>query len=508
MLSTRSATPRSTVDPQHDRRREQEPTNGSVVALARRAQRHDESSPCGGVLAPRHEMRPPTPQGEIAAPEPAPQLAPPEATGAGRRECWRPPPAALWRSLRLLQRLLASLPRDRRQSAIQDFSACVRGVLLCHMLAESAGGDPPLCGPRPERTPRGGHRRDGDVRQVPGERGAGKPAGGVCTVRIRGTTQYFARITIDGIAICSRSTRCREEALRLRGLLAGVAAARPAPAGGGASGHGWLVAALSGAGERASAGAPPGPAPLLRAPGVRSGPCSRQVAPWSFRVLVDARCWVGQVLSTCKVDSIVEALAIRECVRAARSQGWSSLRRTLARFMPRLRRHPLLPGIAPLGNAARGHKRKAASQVLPGEAWLESLDRRCLVLRLRREEQRGLQRERCARRQRERCEARVQRVEGRVAGVAAQIAQRLEARGCRLPALGGCRRPGTAASRRRLPRPAERPPKRRVGPRLAAPRRGSGAGLAVTSRRLLRFGKKGGTDFGSSALLMVSALGA
>ncbi|CAK0896912.1 unnamed protein product, partial [Prorocentrum cordatum] len=242
-----------------------------------------------------------------------------------------------------------------------------------------------------------------------------------------------------------------------------------------------------------------------------------QVAPWSFRVLVDARCWVGQVLSTCKVDSIVEALAIRECVRAARSQGWSSLRRTLARFMPRLRRHPLLPGIAPLGlparGAARGRKRRAAArEALPGEAWLESLDRRCLALRLRREEQRGLQRERCARRQRERCEARVQRVEGRVAGVAAQIAERLEARGRRrAPAPGDCRRPSAAAPRR--PRLAERPPKRRAWPRLASPRLapprgGGGAGFAGPSRRLLRFGKKGGADFGGGALLMASALGA
>ncbi|CAK0797202.1 unnamed protein product, partial [Prorocentrum cordatum] len=64
---------------------------------------------------------------EVAAPGPASRVLPPKAFGAGGRGCWQPPPAALWRSLRLLQRLLASLPRERRQSAIRDFSGRVRG---------------------------------------------------------------------------------------------------------------------------------------------------------------------------------------------------------------------------------------------------------------------------------------------------------------------------------------------------------------------------------------------
>eukprot|EP00928_Gymnodinium_smaydae_P038532 TRINITY_DN26564_c0_g2_i1.p1 TRINITY_DN26564_c0_g2~~TRINITY_DN26564_c0_g2_i1.p1 ORF type:complete len:452 (-),score=79.89 TRINITY_DN26564_c0_g2_i1:142-1497(-) len=342
-----------------------------------------------------------------------------------------PRAACLARHLKLL---LATLPRERRRRAIERLSAGVRRILLSHMEDAICGGHDTKghdvlaasTAVQARKLPdfaqggaaagacdgcsriaascggivRGGGCADvgiggasagpSKVQRVDrrtGRRGAAC-TGGVCRVASPCGPRYFARIKIEGISINSRSTSLRREADRLRALLAGLREAG-ASARGDAS---WLLSAFSSLGD------------------------AFHEEQWGFRVLVDARAWVGQVLSTRQTTSLGQALAVRARLQDARLQGWAVLRAALEEWAPRRRRC--------LGGASdRGAE----------DGWLALLDERRAKTRLRR----SICAERRRARDTARMEAQALSTERRVDSVARRLDVLLKDPRLRDRAIGG-----------------------------------------------------------------------
>lgn len=337
-------------------------------------------------LAPGCDVRLASPGGSpIAGPQPLGDegaLRPLPARGA--KAAPAPKPRRLERALSLLRPLLAALPQEQRRHAIQGFSERLRRRLLVHLQAPTpCRAEPP--GMRRAEAP-GRHKRR---RLAPARAARERPKGrgGVTTVRLGGQERYFARITADGIAISSASTTDRRAAESLRDVLARLC--RGEPGTGGAGGSERLLAAFLG----------------LGAPGADVLALSRST--WSFRVLVDARRWVGRVLSTRRTLSIEEALLWRDRLRALRLRGgWRALRPALAELAPQRR----LAGPA----AELWRTRPQLPPEPRAEAWLGALEglhssRRALHVLARRE------------RREARREAQARGIAGRVARLAGRL---------------------------------------------------------------------------------------
>jgi len=238
--------------------------------------------------------------------------------------------ASLDSGLQRLDGMLASLPRAARQQAIARFSEKLRCALieyielgrrqgLSRMIASASES---VIASRSEIISRsqaeqpchilGRALNPGLVKAAYANVCHNRP-GGICTIRAQTCNQYFARITIDGIAISSRCTKSLEEARRLHGQLVEVWAAKPcgdytAPE---TQNSEWLrVAFLRTVDEGVS---------------------------WSFRVLVDARRWTGQIISTCRLGCVAEALALRQRLEDACLRGWATLRAALTLCLPKRR---------------------------------------------------------------------------------------------------------------------------------------------------------------------------
>ena len=118
---------------------------------------------------------------------------------------------------------------------------------------------------------------------------------------------------------------------------------------------------------------------------------------------VDARRWVGQILSTRQLQSITEAVKLRDKLQAARLQGWSALRGALLVWAP-CRRGPRHPSTDP-------------SCISSSARWLANVEaRRDVVLGLQ-----ALRMRRHDERQLARAKANAHRVERRVARLVQQL---------------------------------------------------------------------------------------
>lgn len=235
--------------------------------------------------------------------------------------------------LRRMHSILAVLPRARRQQAIVQLPESVRRALIRYIEVEeplvascaSVSTKRMSLAPAPQVQACHivGRSCIGSLRQCSVSRRRSVDSGGICAVRTGTRTQYFARITIDGIAISSRCTLRRDQACMLRGLLVRVSARKPSTVSD-TTNIDWLSSAFT---EVVGSSA------YVEEPGV--------VLPmdsmWSFRVLVDARKWTGRVISTHSVGSIGKALALRERLEEACLRGWSALRVVLKDYLPRKR---------------------------------------------------------------------------------------------------------------------------------------------------------------------------
>mmetsp|Transcript_4830 Transcript_4830/g.8618 ORF Transcript_4830/g.8618 Transcript_4830/m.8618 type:complete len:376 (+) Transcript_4830:243-1370(+) len=222
--------------------------------------------------------------------------------------------------LRRMREALAALPRASRLEAIERLSWELRQTLLRHMEEEYAMGI----------APRGLHQdREASPTKVarPPRRcsraGRGSrldaSGAGICAVRLAGGgVRYFARLTLGGIAINSRTTGSRQAAQRLRGILVSGLATDTSKTEGSLDIGDWLLQVF-------------GSSNRLRADAVRH----LQSESWTFRALVDARAWVGQILSSRTVNSVEEAVALRRQLEAARLCGWEALRLAFTGCLPR-----------------------------------------------------------------------------------------------------------------------------------------------------------------------------
>lgn len=204
-------------------------------------------------------------------------------------------PKTTERGLAELQLLLAELPNPRRRQAISRLSRGLKAALLDSMLKQKRT----LCTAiKPAEQACGV-----DTLQVPNRSLKSRGRGCVSELPLGGSQRgYIARVTINGVAVSSRCMKTREDAQSLLdGLLASVTGTHRGAIG--------LVEA-----------------------------CSQFEKQWNFRVLVDARIWTGRVLSSRRLHSAAEALALRKNLEAARTMGWETLRAAWARCMSRSRR--------------------------------------------------------------------------------------------------------------------------------------------------------------------------
>lgn len=272
-----------------------------------------------------------------------------------------------------LHEMLALLPRARRQKAIVGLAEPLRRALIRHIeagLEEPIGrqavnrstllggkmdmqegssyvdtGNPTVWSSAVAPPPQSchilgrAHAADATTPSISkrrfctsrlGPQMADRDGGNICTIRGRSCMQYFVRMTIEGVAISSTCTSCLEEARELRSLLAMVSASRPCGEATTPLGKDWLLAAFS---EIASQGTRRDKVAFAAAP-LRSGFRRRNSPIWSFRILVDARKWIGRIISTRRMPSISEALTLRGRLEEACSHGWDSLRAILTEHLP------------------------------------------------------------------------------------------------------------------------------------------------------------------------------
>jgi len=253
--------------------------------------------------------------------------------------------------LQRMHAMLTSLPRARRQQAIMSLSEPLRRALIRHIetgvdsRARAAKNGIGFCCLPPVNHVESGScalqlavatpplqvchilgRSSVVASSRPRHQDVTRDVGGICEIRSRRSTQYFARITIDGVAISSQCTRRFDEACEFRSLLARVSASRPHISSAEAATpvrNNWLFAAFSEVAGQVG--------------------CKHQPL-WSFRVLVDARKWIGRVISTRRFRCISEALVLRSRLEVACLDSWDTLRGVLTEHLPQRQRVHQLHG--------------------------------------------------------------------------------------------------------------------------------------------------------------------
>lgn len=227
---------------------------------------------------------------------------------------------AAQRCMDRLPELLAVLPRERRKAMIQGLPEEVRRMLLLHM--QTAAGVKRAAGFAPRHSQecneaircRQLRKRGRGARSLVHKAGVTTFGGSYTS-----STRYVARMTIDGIAIGSQAVPSRREAECLRECLASVAKAKtalqaPLERSAGDPAGSWLIGIFTG---------------ILGGHGpqaMESGLAQISTVRWSFRVLLDARKWVGSTWSSPVFRSISEAIELRNRARAAQDAGWGAFR--------------------------------------------------------------------------------------------------------------------------------------------------------------------------------------
>lgn len=269
-------------------------------------------------------------------------------------------PGPFLRGLIRLESLLASLPRHKRQQAVEALSCRLRVALASQMEARRGSKVPLL----PRSPPVAALEKAEGVAPalvvplvVPTEapqpqkrRGVCPPAArcgkktqreGVCKLHQSDRVTYFARITIGGIAINSKRVFELPVALQLRELLEEVRDQASPMHRQARDQH--LCAAFSASSPHSCAAAA----------ALRGNHAAAAAAIWSFRAVVDARIWTGRFLSTHRCGSIDEALLWHGRLDRARREGWEALRATWAECMPRAAALPPAPlALRPCGSEA------------------------------------------------------------------------------------------------------------------------------------------------------------
>lgn len=251
----------------------------------------------------------------------------------------------LTRGLPQLQSFLAALPPTQRREALDKLSKGLRGILLQFLESSResrAAGEPHRAAAPTERvllrkSPRSA-RRTRSAAEAPRGQGpsASKATRGISAMKVRGSCGklcYVARATVLGIAITSRPLRVMAEVQALQAELVKLqrhlAEQRQAFQHREMEAHlaeGLLRQQLSGAFNEAEASPRSSYAPHL------------QQEMWRFRATVDARAWVGKTISSRQVDTIAEALSLRQELQAARCNGWAALKEAWVKSLQEPRR--------------------------------------------------------------------------------------------------------------------------------------------------------------------------
>eukprot|EP00929_Paragymnodinium_shiwhaense_P073616 TRINITY_DN3758_c0_g4_i1.p1 TRINITY_DN3758_c0_g4~~TRINITY_DN3758_c0_g4_i1.p1 ORF type:complete len:468 (+),score=97.75 TRINITY_DN3758_c0_g4_i1:31-1434(+) len=130
-------------------------------------------------------------------------------------------------------------------------------------------------------------------------------------------SQYYARMTIDGIAISSRCVASEREAKRLKALLVRVHERLPRDRLARAT---CLKACF-------------GPAPTATMLEAESAEVELQEVieeAWSFGVVISTRSLTGGCFSSQRVQDISQAMELRERLLVARADGWETFRAAIA----------------------------------------------------------------------------------------------------------------------------------------------------------------------------------
>mmetsp|Transcript_178388 Transcript_178388/g.565957 ORF Transcript_178388/g.565957 Transcript_178388/m.565957 type:complete len:280 (-) Transcript_178388:410-1249(-) len=149
----------------------------------------------------------------------------------------------------------------------------------------------------------------------------GHGSGSVSSISVGvGKHKFIARITICGIAISSQCIDGEDEAEGVRVLLSQMRTALDnlsAEAGFSVRLEGLLAAFVE--------------KPRHTEGSLEFAPL--QLRSWSFRVLVDVRAWTGRILSSRRVTSVAEAIAMREQLEEAKCRGWVCFREVWSQCM-------------------------------------------------------------------------------------------------------------------------------------------------------------------------------
>lgn len=233
------------------------------------------------------------------------------------------------RGLPRLRALLALLQPPKRRSLVERMSVELRRALIQHM--EVTGSKSPIPPPaevkgRPKLPTTSRSRKAKAPKHTETSHGSQrkKVPTGICTVKTPWGPRHFARITIAGIAISSRSTCCLAEAsdfrrrlLRLQETVTAEHLKASASAG-----QGGPPASVTDVGERlreALGNAQPGGDDEDTADGLGG-------LHLRFWATINARRWIGRTLSSPQVSSVAQAIDLRRRFEEARQHGWPALR--------------------------------------------------------------------------------------------------------------------------------------------------------------------------------------
>lgn len=208
--------------------------------------------------------------------------------------------------LRALKRALARAQPSHRREAIQLLSLPLRRELL--WLMESLPSSPTAATaarPVPDRhgTPASrGYGSGSELCWMQGPRGLQKEGtpqrAGLWTVRTAKGQYHAARLTVGGVVIATRATRCIEEARRLRRRVASIFGTQ-------AETRNSFESCFRTAIQKVGCGD----------------------LGLSFRVVLDLRPWVGKKVQSPSLPSAEAALALRGHLAEVASRGWPALRR-------------------------------------------------------------------------------------------------------------------------------------------------------------------------------------
>jgi len=157
---------------------------------------------------------------------------------------------------------------------------------------------------------------------------------GICALPgADGSYRYFARVTINGVAINSRTTEELREAAQLSNLLRLVQ--QEVMKGGIDAADGVLEQLFKPAAEKPiqcpQAGAVDWAQPCLSNPKTLA---ELQRHSWAFRALVNTRRWTNTILSSRTTTCVVEALRWRDQLDDALHRGWHHFRTAWQACMP------------------------------------------------------------------------------------------------------------------------------------------------------------------------------